>query len=383
LKKVKISGRLLRPRNDFLNIFQFDTAKKAKKVFHFMTMDSILNLISQFAISFWATLAEMSPYLLFGFLMAGLLSVLIPQASVERHLGGSGLWPVVKASLFGVPLPLCSCSVIPVSMSLHKHGASKASTVSFLLSTPQTGVDSILVTYSLLGIIFAIFRPIAAFITGVAGGVFVRLFGGKTSSSSGAAVKCTDECCWPGKKSNWIIRVLRYGFVRMPSDIGKPMLIGIFIAAGISALIPADFFAHYLPGGIISMLVMMMVGIPIYVCATASVPIAAALIAKGLSAGAALVFLMTGPATNAASFLVIWQTLGRRTAIIYLATVAGCAVAFGLIIDYIFTFTGPAEIMNHIHNAPAGLFKNASAIILLAILAYAIINKSIQHHKTE
>jgi hypothetical protein len=341
-----------------------------------MSIDYILNFLSQFAIAFWATLAEMSPYLLFGFLVAGLLSVLIPQASVERHLGGSGLWPVVKASLFGVPLPLCSCSVIPVSMSLHKHGASRASTISFLLSTPQTGVDSIFVTYSLLGMVFAIFRPVAAFITGVVGGVFVSRFSSeKTNSTGGAAAKCTDECCQPHKKSNWFIRSLRYGFIHLPNDIGKPMLIGIFIAAAISAIVPADFFAHYLPGGIISILVMMMVGIPIYVCATASVPIAAALIAKGLSAGAALAFLMTGPATNAASFLVIWKTLGRRTAIIYLATVAGCAVAFGLIIDYIFKFTGPAEIMSHIHNAPAGLFKNASAIILLAILAYAIIHK--------
>ena len=173
--------------------------------------------------------------------------------------------------------------------------------------------------------------------------------------------------------------MLKHGFVSLPSDIGKPMLVGIFIAAGISALIPADFFAHYLPGGIISMLVMMMVGIPIYVCATASVPIAAALIAKGLSPGAALVFLMTGPATNAASFLVIYKTLGRRTAIIYLATVAGCSIAFGLIIDYIFRLTGPAQIMHHIHNPPINLLKSASAIVLLAVLVYAIIRKKISN----
>jgi uncharacterized membrane protein YraQ (UPF0718 family) len=346
-----------------------------------MSIDSILKFLGEFAIAFWATLAEMSPYLLFGFLVAGFLSVLIPQTLVERHLGGSGLWPIVKASLFGVPLPLCSCSVIPVSMSLHKHGASKASTVSFLLSTPQTGVDSIFVTYSLLGLVFAIFRPIAAFITGVVGGVLVSIFDKKTSSPDAAPVKCTDECCCPHKKSNWFIRTLQYGFVSLPSDIGKPMLIGVFIAAAISALIPKDFFATYLPGGIVSMLVMMLVGIPVYVCATASVPIAAALIIKGLSPGAALVFLMTGPATNAASFVTIWQTLGRRTAIIYLATVAGCAIAFGLTIDYIFKITGPAESMHHIHTAGTGPLKTISAIVLLAILIYAIIRKN--KHKPE
>lgn len=349
-----------------------------------MTADFIINLISRFALSFWATLAEMSPYLLFGFLVAGFLSVLIPQALVERHLGGKGLWPVVKASLFGVPLPLCSCSVIPVSMSLHKHGASKASTVSFLLSTPQTGVDSIFVTYSLLGLVFAIFRPIAAFITGIVGGVFVRIFGEqKDTADPGEKAVCTDECCSiHKKKTNWFVRVLRYGFLALPGDIGRPMLVGIFIAAAISAIIPKDFFAQYLPGGIISMLVMMLIGIPIYVCATASVPIAAALIIKGLSPGAALVFLMTGPATNAASFMVIWKTLGRRTAIIYLATVAGCAIAFGLIIDYIFKLTGSASMMQHIHEMPTSLLKTISAIVLLAVLIFPTIRNKFKQAKS-
>ena len=127
-------------------------------------------------VDFWATVGEMSPYLLFGFFVAGVLSILISQSFVERHLGGRGLWPLLKASLFGVPLPLCSCGVIPVSMSLHKHGASKGSTVSFLLSTPQTGADSIFVTLSLLGPLFAIFRPLAAFVTGIVGGALVNIF---------------------------------------------------------------------------------------------------------------------------------------------------------------------------------------------------------------
>jgi uncharacterized membrane protein YraQ (UPF0718 family) len=346
-----------------------------------MSIDSILKFAAQFAIAFWATLTEMSPYLLFGFLVAGFLSVLIPQTAVERHLSGSGLWPVVKASLFGVPLPLCSCSVIPVAMSLHKHGASKASTISFLLSTPQTGVDSIFVTYSLLGLFFAIFRPVAAFITGIVGGTMVNLFGDKENEVKAEKEKCKDECCSGHKKSNWLSRALNHGFITLPRDIGKPMLIGIIIAAAITASLPKDFFAAYLPGGIISMLVMMLIGIPVYVCATASVPIAAALIAKGLSPGAALVFLMTGPATNAASFITIWQTLGRRTAIIYLATVAGCAIAFGLTIDYLFKITGPQDTIQHIHSAPTNLLKTAAAIILLAVLIYAIISKN--KHRSE
>jgi uncharacterized membrane protein YraQ (UPF0718 family) len=155
-------------------------------------------------------------------------------------------------------------------------------------------------------------------------------------------------------------------------DIGGPVLVGTLIAAAISVFIPKELFAQYLPGGLISMVVMMLIGIPIYVCATASIPIAAALIMKGLSPGAAWVFLMTGPATNAASFLVIWKTLGRRTAIIYLLTVAGCALAFGLMIDYIFKMTSKAQMMQHIHEMPTSLVKTASAILLFAILIYGI-----------
>ncbi len=134
------------------------------------------DFVKSIVIDFWNTIGEMSPYLLFGFLVAGILSVLVSQRVVERHLGGKGIWPLVKASLFGVPLPLCSCGVIPVSMSLHKHGASRAATISFLLSTPQTGADSILVTLSLLGPLFAVFRPLAAFVTGIIGGILANAF---------------------------------------------------------------------------------------------------------------------------------------------------------------------------------------------------------------
>ncbi|MHC4643577.1 MAG: SO_0444 family Cu/Zn efflux transporter, partial [Planctomycetota bacterium] len=267
---------------------------------------------------FWATVAEMSPYLLFGFFVAGLLSVLVSQRLVERHLGGRGIWPLLKASLFGVPLPLCSCGVIPVSMSLHKHGASKGSTISFLLSTPQTGVDSIFVTLSLLGPVFAVFRPLAAFITGIVGGTLVDVFEQKNKDDVQPPQKCTDECCDTTVTHGRIKNGLKYGFITLPRDIGKAMLVGLAIAAVISALVPDGYFAEKLGTGIFAMVVMMFLGIPVYVCATASVPVAAALILKGLTPGAALVFLMTGPATNAASFITIWKVLGKVTAITYL-----------------------------------------------------------------
>jgi uncharacterized membrane protein YraQ (UPF0718 family) len=325
-------------------------------------------------VDFWGTAAEMSPYLLFGFFVAGILSVFVSQPLVERHLGGRGVWPLIKASIFGVPLPLCSCGVIPVSISLHKHGASKGATVSFLLSTPQTGVDSIFVTLSLLGPVFAIFRPLAAFITGIIGGTLVDVFNRDKNNAERQQTECKDECCAEGNKKNKIIRGLKYGFVTLPRDIGKAMLAGLAIAAFISALVPEGYFAEKLGTGIFAMVVMMFLGIPVYVCATASVPVAAALILKGLTPGAALVFLMTGPATNAASFITIWKALGRATAITYLATVAGCALLGGILLDYIASGIDIEIVTRHGWMLPDAV-KYISAVVLLAILGFAILSK--------
>jgi len=329
------------------------------------------------AVEFWATVAEMSPYLLFGFFVAGLLSVLVSQSFVERHLGGRGLWPLLKASVFGVPLPLCSCGVIPVSMSLHGHGASKGATVSFLLSTPQTGVDSIFVTLSLLGPIFAIFRPLAAFVTGIVGGGLVDGLTHRPSGENKQAERCTEQCCQVEGKTGKFSRGMKYGFVTLPRDIGKAMLVGLAVAALISALVPSNYFADKLGKGIFAMVVMMFLGIPVYVCATASVPVAAALIfTGGLSPGAALVFLMTGPATNAASFATIWKTLGRKTALAYIATVAVCALASGLLLDYFAEGVEFAVAARPGWMLPSGV-KYAAAIVLLAVLGYAIASEAL------
>lgn len=333
----------------------------------------MLDFLKLIIADFWGTIAEMSPYLLFGFFVAGILSILVTQPLVEKHLGGRGLWPLLKASLFGIPLPLCSCGVIPVSMSLHKHGASKGSTIAFLLSTPQTGVDSILVTLSLLGPIFAVFRPFAALITGIAGGALVDAFNQTREDDNKTPEKCMDECC-SNEKTGKVIRGLKYGFVTLPRDIGKAMLIGLVVAAFISALIPPNFFAERLGKGVFAMVVMMFLGIPVYVCATASVPVAAALIMKGLTPGAALVFLMTGPATNAASFVTIWKILGKGTAIIYLATVAGFALLSGILLDYADTSID-FEIAARPGWMLPDIVKYASTLVLLAILGFAILGK--------
>ncbi len=358
-----------------------------------------MNYVLEILVEGWAVLMEMAPYLLFGFIVAGFLSVLLSPAWVERHLGGKGFWSVLKASLFGVPLPLCSCGVIPVSASLHRHGASKGATASFLLSTPQTGVDSILVTYGLLGGVFALFRPVAALISGVVGGTLVSLFDHTPVSPeietaaetvSPTADPCTDVCCSGEQgegRGGKLWRALRYGLLDLPRDIGPTLVIGLLLAGLISALMPDNFLAPYLGGGLWAILALMLLGLPVYVCATASVPVAFMLVVdQGVSPGAAFAFLVTGPATNAATIAVLWRVLGRRTALVYLATVAATAVLGGLLLDQILS---AGDIRGHLHEGhwmlPAWL-NFASAVGLLALLAYALATRYVprlRKHETE
>jgi hypothetical protein len=261
-------------------------------------------------------------------------------------------------------------------MSLHKHGASKGSTIAFLLSSPQTGADNIFIVYGLLGPVFAIFSPIVALGTGLIGGVLVNLFGHRGDAGI-IPDKCKGDCCTSRLNvRNRILHGFRFAFVTLPRDIGGPLFVGLIVAALISAFVPDNFFAEYLGTGLPAMLVLMLVGIPMYVCSSASVPIAAALILKGITPGAALVFLMTGPATNAASFITIWKTLGRATAITYIAAVAGCALLSGLLLDAVWRGTDFQVVTRHAHMLPDAV-KYISAAALLAVLGYAIISRKL------
>jgi uncharacterized protein len=329
------------------------------------------------AVESWNVMGEMSPYLLFGFLMAGILSVCISPEFIERHLGGRGFGPVLKAGLLGVPLPLCSCGVIPVAASFRRHGASRAATTSFLLSTPQTGVDSIAVTYALLGGAFAVYRPLVALVTGLLGGLLVMLFAQSNRNGNTAEdqrPECHESCCSDeGQKTNVVWRVLQYGFVTLPRDIGVPLLIGVVIAGAISALTSPDQWKPYLGGGIFSIILMMALGIPIYVCASASVPIAAGLIHLGASPGAALAFLIAGPASNAATIATIWKLLGRRTVLLYLLTIVVTAVGAGLLLDWLMPamqLTVP-ELTKPCHDAANHWTATIWSVLLLAVLVFS------------
>jgi uncharacterized membrane protein YraQ (UPF0718 family)/copper chaperone CopZ len=323
----------------------------------------------------WSVLGEMGPYLLFGFLVAGFLSVLISREWVERRLGGRGVGPVLKATLLGIPLPLCSCGVIPVGASMYRHGAGRGATVAFLLSTPQTGVDSIAVTYRLLGPVFAVFRPLVALCTGLLGGYLVQAFDHPNSGQPDAAPKpvCTEPCCTDRQSRNFVFRALRYGLISLPADIGSALVVGVLITGVLGVLLPANAFESYLGSGIMPILILMAAGIPMYVCATASVPVALAFMHLGASPGAVLAFLIAGPATNAATITTVWKVLGRRAVGLYLATIATSAVAFGLTLDWLFSALGAVKphLGEHEHGAPVGWWPDVWAIALLAVVVFS------------
>ncbi len=298
--------------------------------------------MQEYIYPFVELLNGMSPYLLLGFLIAGLLHSFVPRGLYTRLLAGNDMRAVVLAALFGVPLPLCSCGVIPTAMSMRREGASHAATVSFLIATPQTGVDSILATASLLGIPFAILRPLTALVTALFGGGLVAMFsrGEDTAPSS-----TTTERALPHGFVARLAEALRYGFVEMMQDIGRWLVVGLVLAGLITIFVPDNFFALWSDRPVLNMLLVLAISAPMYLCATGSIPIAAALMLKGLSPGAAFVLLMAGPATNMAAMLVIGKVLGRRTLMLYLAAIIAGAVGCGIAIDTLMPAAWFSDIM--------------------------------------
>jgi len=337
-------------------------------------MDQILKFFSELLF----ILTEMAPYLLLGFFFAGLLHLLFPKDKVRKYMGVDKWYAPFNAALLGVPLPLCSCGVIPTGISFFKHGASKGSTVSFFISTPQTGVDSILVTYSMLGLPFAVIRPIVAFLTGVIGGIVTD----KTDKSDSVNVpfSIANERSVPKGFFAKIREMLRYAYVEFLQDIANWLVIGLVIAALISVVVPDDFFSGTIGNEYLSMVIILLASIPVYICATASVPIAAILMLKGLSPGAALVLLMAGPATNAATIAIIGKVMGRKALFSYLGSIITGAMLFGIIINNVlprewFAVSEHFGHMSHDHSILPLWMTTGSAILLVLLLINGYIQK--------
>ena len=344
----------------------------------------MVEIINNYLVALWDLTLEMSPYLLLGFLIAGILFVYFPKEKVNKFLGKSNFRSSLNAALIGVPLPLCSCGVIPTGISFYKNGASKGSSVSFLISTPQTGVDSILATYSLLGLPLAIIRPIIALITGVFGGLITNTVE-KSDATKADVNQLEVEQIHQGKSSK-LRNMMHYAFVEFLQDISKWLIIGLLLAAFMAVLIPDDFFTNYLRNDYLSMFIVLVASIPLYVCATGSVPIAAVLLMKGLSPGAAIVFLMAGPATNAATITVIGNVMGRKTLISYLASIIGGALIFGIIVNEFLPREWFVSSIMQMHDGHGShllphWLKVTSSILLILFLINGYIQKYLNHKK--
>lgn len=296
---------------------------------------------------------DASPYILLGILVAGLLRMFLSTEYVAGHLGRGRILPVIKAAILGIPIPLCSCGVVPAAASLRKQGASKGATTAFLISTPESGVDSIAVSWALLDPIMTVTRPIVAFITAFVAGVLENLFGSsETVGESEVDQTCAvDACCDGGdcepnehanhhSLSEKLSGGLKYAFGELWSDLAGWFAVGLVLAGAVTAIVPDDLLASALGGGIGAMLLMLILGVPLYICATASTPIAAALVLKGVSPGAALVFLLVGPATNIASLSVLVGLLGKRAVTLYLGSIAAVSILAGLVLDGVYGFFG-------------------------------------------
>ena len=376
-------------------------------------------LFGQVASACLAVFLEMAPFLLFGFAMAGVISTYLRPERLQPLLSGEGSRPVAIAAVVGAPLPLCSCSVVPVAAALRQAGAGRGPTSAFLISTPETGVDSIAATYGLLGPWMAVARPVAALATALATGLAVgagersarrpqvssptaapakRPFGAGFPGlpTAGAEADCChasqpapepEPCCAaevdgaaprglpdpeharPSAPARWRA-ALAYGFVRLVDDLAWPLVLGVLVSGLIAALLPTEWLVSPALQGPLGYLVMLAVGLPVYVCAAASTPVAATLIAKGLSPGAALVFLLASPATNLGSLLVVRRLLGGRGLAIHLLVLSISTLAAGFALDLLLSAAGvdlraPLAEAQHEHTGP---LAQLSALVLAALL---------------
>ena len=319
----------------------------------------------------WNILAEFAPYLLIGFSIAGLLHYCIPPKLIINQLGESNIYSVFKAAILGIPLPLCSCSVIPVASSIRKIGASRGATISFLSSTPQTGVDSILATYALFGWVFTLIKLTVALLCGLVSGILVDIFcKHQEASTEDLDVEHTHHAPITQKS---ITGSLRYFFVELPLDLYKPLLIGILIAGLINNFLPSDFFTGTFSSGLVAFIGITLISLPLYVCAVESLPLAFAFLSAGISPGAVLVFLIVGPATNSATILATLKIIGKQATIIYILTLVIIAWSAGYLMNLFLDIE-----MNDFkeHHSHLSIWNHLSASILLAYFLNAVLCES-------
>lgn len=335
-----------------------------------------MDYILQFLTNFYTLTTAMAIYIIFGILFAGILKQIIPKDFVSKHLGDDNFSSVFKASLFGIPLPLCSCSVIPFATSLKKEGASSGSVLSFLISTPITGADSILATYGFFGWVFTIYRVITSLIIAIIAGILQNLFGKtniKEEQEECSSCCCSNTCQTKEEKKKFSIKkVFTYAIFDIFKDFASPLFWGLIAGALITTFMPQNIMDYLSSNMFITYLIILVFSMPLYICATASLPIAASLIASGLSGGAAFILLSAGPATNSVTMGVVLKTLGKKALIIYLGVIGSFSLIFAYIFDIYFTNTISGVLSSS--NEEFGLFHNIFAVIMLVMMAYFLLS---------
>jgi len=328
---------------------------------------------------FWNYLVVSAPFLLGGLFLSGLIHVYVPMSKVKKWLGGNKFGSIFRASIIGIPLPLCSCSVIPTAVTLKKSGANNAATSSFLISTPESGVDSISITYALMDLPMTILRPLAAFCSAIFAGLLQLSF--NNSKESPIVEEEAKSCSSNDSKKSAVSRAFSYAYGKLVDDISVWLLVGIVAGAIISYFIPESFFLNFTNNQ--SRFLILLVGIPLYICATASTPIAVSLILKGLSPGSALLLLLVGPATNIANIAVLQKYIGKRGVAINIFSIAFVGLIFSYITDYLyfnyFSSNFIESMSSHVHNNYAW-WEHTAAVILLLLLIKGVYNEKLKKY---
>ncbi|MBT3980270.1 MAG: SO_0444 family Cu/Zn efflux transporter [Bacteriovoracaceae bacterium] len=335
-----------------------------------------MELIQVFFYQLWAYLLESAPYLLFGFGIAGIIHIFLKPESIKNLLGGGNVKTVIKAALVGVPLPLCSCSVIPTAVTIKKSGASNGATSAFLIATPESGVDSISLTYALMDLPMTILRPVAAFVSATFSGLLQNSF--NDFEVAPEDVKSSGGCCkkkkmaetagqtWPKK----ILNGIKYGYLDLVQDMSFWLAFGLIAGAIINTVVPEDAFGTLgIWGG---KAVVLLIGVPFYICASASTPIAASLILKGMSPGNALILLLVGPATNVSNLAIIQKYIGKRGVMLNVFSIVFVAVVFSFLVDFYYSYTGTEvqiKLGTHVHADDRSLFREVATAVFLILLA--------------
>lgn len=285
---------------------------------------------------------------------------------VVKWLGKEHWSSVFKAALLGVPLPLCSCAVIPAAVELRKSGAGRGATSSFLISTPESGIDSISVTYALMGLPMAILRPVAAFLSAFVAGLLQLILNPEKEIKKVEVQAEVKSCCAHKKKQDspgdshdhshqhahaheshgstssfsnfWLVKSLKYAFVDLIDDMAVWFSLGMVLAALVDTFVPPAVFVTLT--GHWGKLAIMALAVPIYICASATTPLAAAMMLKGLSPGSALLLMLLGPATNLSNLLVMQKYIGKKAVIINLVAICLCAWAMAIASDHFFPLWG-------------------------------------------